>query len=65
VHIVPGSEAPELEHAPSNWTSETEATVGRVLSKLLSRAKIDPAARKPQRTGTTAKVPESGAEPPD
>jgi peptidoglycan/xylan/chitin deacetylase (PgdA/CDA1 family) len=65
VHIVPGSEAPELEHAPSNWTSETEATVGRVLSKLLSRGKIDAAARNPQRTGTTAKVPESGAEPPD
>jgi peptidoglycan-N-acetylglucosamine deacetylase len=37
VHIVPGTESPELEQAPANWTSETEATVNRVLSKLLAR----------------------------
>jgi peptidoglycan/xylan/chitin deacetylase (PgdA/CDA1 family) len=46
VHIVPGTDAPELEHAPANWTSETEATVGRVMSKLLSQAKIDAQRRK-------------------
>jgi peptidoglycan/xylan/chitin deacetylase (PgdA/CDA1 family) len=49
VHVVPGPDAPELEHAPPNWTSETEATVGRVMSKLLSHAKIDAARRKSQR----------------
>jgi peptidoglycan/xylan/chitin deacetylase (PgdA/CDA1 family) len=48
VHIVPGAEAPELEHAPPNWTSETEATVGRVISKLLSHAKIESARHKSQ-----------------
>jgi peptidoglycan/xylan/chitin deacetylase (PgdA/CDA1 family) len=46
VHIVPGVEAPEMEHAPPNWTSETEATVGRIMSKLLSHAKIEAARRK-------------------
>ena len=45
VHIVPGPDAPELEDAKPGWTSETETTVGRVLSKLLSRAKIDAARR--------------------
>jgi hypothetical protein len=62
VHIVPGPEAPELESAPPNWTSETEATVGRVLSKLLARAKIDAARRK--RTDGAAKIPDSAPEEP-
>ncbi|MEA2838935.1 MAG: peptidoglycan-N-acetylglucosamine deacetylase [Methylobacteriaceae bacterium] len=48
VHIVPGAEAPELENAPPNWTSETEATVGRVISKLLSHVKIESARHKSQ-----------------
>jgi peptidoglycan-N-acetylglucosamine deacetylase len=43
VHIEPGEKAPELEAAKPGWTSETEATVGRVLSKLLARPKIGPA----------------------
>jgi hypothetical protein len=46
VHIVPGVEPPEMEHAPPNWTSETEATVGRIMSKLLSHAKIEATRRK-------------------
>jgi peptidoglycan/xylan/chitin deacetylase (PgdA/CDA1 family) len=54
VHIVPGAETPELEHAPPNWASETEATVGRVMSKLLSHAKIESARRKSQRTANPA-----------
>ena len=54
VHIVPGAETPELEHAPPNWTSETEATVGRVMSKLLSHAKIESARRKSRRTANPA-----------
>jgi hypothetical protein len=57
VHIEPGPQAPELEQAPPNWTSETEATVGRVLSKLLSRAKIDSARRKIERTPNAAGSP--------
>ncbi|MEA2855862.1 MAG: peptidoglycan-N-acetylglucosamine deacetylase [Methylobacteriaceae bacterium] len=63
VHIEPGDKAPELEQAPPSWTSETEATVNRVLSKLLSRAKIDAARRKPQ-MGNAGKVPESAPEGP-
>jgi peptidoglycan/xylan/chitin deacetylase (PgdA/CDA1 family) len=42
VHIEPGENAPELEDAKPGWTSETEATVGRVMSKLLSRPKAEP-----------------------
>ena len=63
VHIVPGPDAPELEHAPPNWSSETEATVGRVMSKLLSRAKVESARpkRSPQRAG--AKDSERLSEP--
>ena len=41
VHIEPGETAPELEKAQQGWTSETEATVGRVMSKLLTRSKPD------------------------
>jgi hypothetical protein len=41
VHIEPGETAPELEKAQQGWTSETEATVGRVMSKLLARSKPD------------------------
>jgi hypothetical protein len=63
VHIEPGDKAPDLEQAPPSWTSETEATVNRVLSKLLSRAKIDAARRKPQ-MGNAGKVPESAPEGP-
>jgi hypothetical protein len=47
IHIEPGETAPELEDAKPGWTSETEATVGRVMSKLLSRPKFDSARRKP------------------
>jgi peptidoglycan/xylan/chitin deacetylase (PgdA/CDA1 family) len=43
VHIEPGENAPELEEAKSGWTSETEATVGRLMSKPLSRAKAESA----------------------
>jgi peptidoglycan/xylan/chitin deacetylase (PgdA/CDA1 family) len=46
VHIEPGETAPELEDAKPGWTSETEATVGRVMSKLLARAKLESAGRK-------------------
>lgn len=49
VHIEPGENAPDLEEAKPGWTSETEATVGRVMSKLLSRAKTESArAKKPE-----------------
>jgi peptidoglycan/xylan/chitin deacetylase (PgdA/CDA1 family) len=58
VHLVPGTEAPELERAPPNWTSETEATVGRVMSKLLSHAKIEAARKKAK---ATAKPPSDAA----
>jgi peptidoglycan/xylan/chitin deacetylase (PgdA/CDA1 family) len=62
VHIEPGPTAPELEHAPPNWTSETEATVGRVMSKLLAHAKLDSARRK---ASTPKPASASPAEPPE
>ncbi len=55
VHIVPGTQTPELEQAPATWTSETEATVNRVLSKLLAR---------PTLAKTGHKAPEPKAPPP-
>jgi peptidoglycan/xylan/chitin deacetylase (PgdA/CDA1 family) len=61
VHIVPGTEAPELEQAPANWTSETEATVNRVLSKLLARPKLATAQRKVK----PAKAPEPAPQVPE
>jgi peptidoglycan/xylan/chitin deacetylase (PgdA/CDA1 family) len=54
VHMVPGAEAPELEHAPPNWTSETEAIVGRAMSRFLSHAKAESARKKSQRTANPA-----------
>jgi peptidoglycan/xylan/chitin deacetylase (PgdA/CDA1 family) len=60
VHIVPGVEAPEMEHAPPNWTSETEATVGRIMSKLLSHAKIEAARRKSKPIAPPAEGEDSG-----
>jgi peptidoglycan/xylan/chitin deacetylase (PgdA/CDA1 family) len=64
VHIAPGETAPELEEAKPGWTSETEATVGRVMSKLLSRSKVEPARQKsPHRAG--AKDSERLSEPSD
>jgi hypothetical protein len=61
VHIVPGTDAPELEHAPPSWTSETEATVNRVLSKLLARPKLATAQRKVK----PAKAPEPAPQVPE
>jgi hypothetical protein len=49
-HIVPGPNAPELDDAPPNWTSETEVIVGRVLPNLLSQTKTDAARRKSRRS---------------
>jgi peptidoglycan/xylan/chitin deacetylase (PgdA/CDA1 family) len=39
VHVEPGPDPPELVDAPSTWTSETEAIIGRVMPKLLSKSK--------------------------
>jgi hypothetical protein len=61
VHIVSGPDAPELADAKPGWTSETEPTVGRVLSKLLSRAKIDAARRQSK---ATPKAPADALDPP-
>jgi peptidoglycan/xylan/chitin deacetylase (PgdA/CDA1 family) len=58
VHIVPGPDTPTIERAPAGWSSETEAIIGRVMSRLLSRAKLDAAREKPQR------MPKSMTDPP-
>lgn len=65
VHIEPGETAPELEDAKPGWTSETEATVGRVLSKLLSRAKVELTRRKSQPARAGAKDLERLSKPSD
>ena len=65
VHIEPSEQAPELQDAQPGWSSETEAILGRVMPKLLSRAKIESAHHKSQPARINQKASERLSEPSD